>query len=65
MACLSDLSGCELILLANIVAIGLSQDMNTNEINLLSSFFTLVGDNLAAIAASRAFCDDDAEEDKK
>lgn len=59
MACFNDLSGCDLIFLANAIAIALSQDMDANEVALWSSFFTIIGDNLAAIATSRAIYDDD------
>lgn len=45
-----DKSGCELTYLASSFAIALSKNLNQNEINLLSSFFVAIGDNLAIIA---------------
>ena len=44
---LSNLSGSNLIGLASSMAILISQDLTTDEIGLLSAFFTALGDNLA------------------
>ena len=48
--CLSNLSTCELLLLANDIALALSKDLNSDEIALLSAFLTSVADQLALIA---------------
>lgn len=52
MPCLSHLSGCELIAIANLVAILLSQNQSSDEIAVLSSFFSAVSENLALLATS-------------
>lgn len=48
--CLSDLSSCELLLLANNVALATSQNLDADETALLSAFLTSVADQLAIIA---------------
>lgn len=53
MCDLSDLSGCELVALASIVAITISENKSAEELSLLSAFFTSLGDNLAAIALTK------------
>lgn len=52
-----DLSGCELVALAAIIAIYISQNFTLEEINILGSFFTVLGDNLSAIGAASSNCD--------
>lgn len=52
MNCLSELSGCELVTFANIVAILISQGLTTDELIAFSGFFTIIGDSLAAISAA-------------
>ena len=47
---LNDLDACQLLALANALAIGFSKDLTTAEIDLLGSLFTAVGDLLALIA---------------
>ena len=47
---LSNLSGSNLIALASSLAILISQDLTTDEIGLLSAFFSALGDNLAILA---------------
>lgn len=54
MNCFSDLNGCELVTFANIFAVTLSQGLSEEELIALASFFTIVGDSLAAISASKA-----------
>lgn len=54
MSCLSNLSGCELITLANVLAIQLSQGLNAADIAILGGFLNSLGDNLAVIAAIEA-----------
>jgi hypothetical protein len=46
----SELSGPNLIGLAGSVSILLAQDLSSDEINILSSFFCALGDNLALMA---------------
>lgn len=50
MSCLSDKSGCELVYLASSFSLAISQGLDCDDINLLASFFSAVGDNLAIIA---------------
>lgn len=50
MNCLSNLSGCELVTLANIISIWLSQSFEADELVALSGFFTIIGDSLAALS---------------
>ena len=51
--CLSDLSSCELLLLANNVALASSQNLNAEETALLAAFLTTVADQLAIIAIKK------------
>ena len=53
MCDLSELSGCELVALASIVAIAISEDKTAEETSLLGAFFTSLGDNLSAIALTK------------
>ena len=53
MCDLNDLSGCELVALASIVAISISEHRSSEDISILSAFFTSLGDNLAAIALTK------------
>ena len=46
-------SGFNFIALAASLAILISQEFETDELNILAAFFSAVGDNLAIIAASR------------
>lgn len=50
---LSDLSSCELLLLANNVALATSQNLDADETALLSAFLTSVADQLAIIALKK------------
>lgn len=50
---LSDLSSCELLLLANNVALATSQNLDADETALLSAFLTSVADQLAIIAIKK------------
>ncbi len=50
MSCLSELNGCELVTLANIIAIWLSQSFTSDELVALSGFFTIIGDSLATLS---------------
>lgn len=52
--CFSDLSSCNLIGLASSLAILLGEDLNANELSILSGFFNSLGDNLSIIATKKA-----------
>ncbi len=45
-------SGFNLIALASSLAILISQEFETDELNILAAFFSALGDNIAIIAAS-------------
>lgn len=47
-----NLNSCELITLANIISISIFQELSRDELILLSGFFTILGDNLAALSAN-------------
>lgn len=49
---LNNLSGCEIVTLANIIAIGLSQNLTSDELAILGGFFTIIGDSLSTLAAA-------------
>ena len=51
---LTKLSGNELVGLASIISIFLSDSLSTEELTILAVFVTTIGDNLAIIASSRA-----------
>lgn len=53
MGGLFDLSGCELVSLASILAILISQDLSVDEMSTLGNFFQALGTNLDTIAASK------------
>ena len=46
-------SGFNLVALASSLAILISEEFETNDLNVLAAFFSAVGDNIAIIAASR------------
>ena len=48
-----DSNGYNFIALASSLAILISQEVETDELNVLAAFFSAIGDNLAIIAASR------------
>ena len=50
MSCLNNLNGCELVTLANIIAVSLSQGLTSEEVALLGGLFTVIGDSLSAIS---------------
>lgn len=50
MNCLSNLSGCELVTLANTIAISISQNLSSDETALLGGFFTIIGDSLSTLS---------------
>ena len=47
---LNNLNGCEIVTLANIIAISLSQNLNSEEMAVLSGFFVIIGDSLATLS---------------
>ena len=49
---LNNLNGCEIITLANIIAIGISQNLTSDELAILGGFFTIIGDSLSTLAAA-------------
>ena len=51
--CLSDMSACELLLLANNVALASSKNLDAEETALLATFLTSVADQLAIIAIKK------------
>lgn len=50
---LCSLSGEELVLLANTVSIAIASNLDLDELTVLATFTTCVGDNLALIATKR------------
>lgn len=54
MNCLNELSGCELVTLANIIAISISQNLNSDELAFLAGFFTIIGDSLATLSLTNS-----------
>lgn len=53
---LNNLSGCELVGLASIVSIYISQGLSPEEIATLGNFFSALGSNLSTIATA---CNDE------
>lgn len=54
MCGLNNLSGCELVALASIVSIGISEGLSAEDTGLLGSFFSSIGDNLSTIAVTKS-----------
>lgn len=57
-------SGLDLIGLASSLAILISQNADVDDLNILSAFFSALGDNLSLIATSRSICESNDEDDK-
>jgi hypothetical protein len=55
----------ELVLIASIIAIKLSENLNNSEINVLGNFLSTIGQNLSLIAAQNEACEDDNKEMNK
>lgn len=55
--CFDNLSGCELVTLASIISIYISNDLTPNEIDTLGNFFSALGANLSTIAGTKANTD--------
>ena len=51
--CLSDLSSCELLLLANNLALAFSNNLDAEKTALLAAFLTSIADQLAIIAIKK------------
>lgn len=49
-----DLSGPELVALAGIFSIYISQGLSSDELTSLAGFFTALGDNLAILASTNS-----------
>lgn len=54
MSEINNLSGEELVLLASIVAIAISQDKSASELNTLALFFSSISSSIATIASTRS-----------
>lgn len=52
MACLDKFSGCELVSIAGILAINISNGLTSDEIGTLGNFFSALGDNLNIISGT-------------
>jgi hypothetical protein len=52
--CLENLSGCELVGLASSLALIICENITEDEANLLSLFFSSLGDNIGMIGASKS-----------
>lgn len=50
--CLNNLSGCELVTLASIIAIYIANSFSPDEVDTLGNFFSALGSNLSTIASS-------------
>ena len=48
--CLSDLSGCELVSIANAMAVFFSKELDSEELAVLAAFFTSFADNLVLLS---------------
>ncbi len=51
--CLNNLSGCELVALASIIAIYISNEFSSDEVDVLGNFFSALGSNLSTIGSAR------------
>lgn len=49
-----DLSGSELVALASILSIYISQGLSPDEIDTLAAFFSALGDNLGVLASTNS-----------
>lgn len=50
---LSDLSGCELVAIAGLLAVSISKNLSADETNTLGNFFSALGSNLSTIADTK------------
>ena len=51
--CLSNLSNCELVSLANALSVLVSKDLNSEDLAILAAFFTSFADNLALLSLKK------------
>ena len=49
--CISDFSRCELIAIASTIAIAISKEFPEEDLEILSGFFSAIGDNLAILSS--------------
>lgn len=54
---LKSLSGCELIALSGLISVSIARGLSADELSVLGSFVTTIGDNLSLLA-SRQNLDD-------
>lgn len=47
---LNNLNGCELVTLANIIAISLSQNLTSEEMAIIAGFLVILSDSLATLS---------------
>lgn len=52
--CFNNLSSCDLIGLSSSLAILLGENLDADELSILSNFFNSLGDNLGIIATKKA-----------
>lgn len=57
--CLDKSSGCELVALSSTIAISLSKQLTSEELSILGSFLTTLGDNLSLISIQNGNCIND------
>lgn len=57
-------SGDDIVLLASATAIAISKEVSLDEMNILSSFFNAVGDNLGILAAQQEACKQKSPKDQ-
>ena len=48
--CISDFSNCELVAIASSLAIAISEQMSKDDVLVLATFFSALGDNLAILS---------------
>ncbi len=48
--CISDFSNCELVALASSLSIAISNEFSKDDLVILATFFTALGDNLAILS---------------
>lgn len=53
MNCFNDFSGEELVALASILAIYFGQGLTSDELSVLSGFFSALGDNFGILSSTR------------
>lgn len=57
--------GDDLVLLAALIAMSLSRDLDTDTLNILGCFYSALGQNISTIAAKRQLCEDSFQNDTK